>query len=161
MKAHPTPVRSLVFATAVLVVAPGTAQEFGLYLNCSGQVEAGGRSKNAHLDLALRRNSSLAFVQRSDVLPVGDKMKLTITPGFYSMVFDAPVRNSAVYSNWIRGTIFVWDPALRELQTVRISVDRQTAELEGDLRDVNDRSVGRLKMRCTPSNNDSAPEPKF
>jgi hypothetical protein len=50
---------------------------------------------------------------------------------------------------------------LRELQTVRISVDRQTAMLDGDMRDVNDRSIGRLKMRCTPSDNDSVPEPKF
>jgi hypothetical protein len=161
VNAHPASVRLIVFAMAVLAVAPGTAQEFGVYLNCSGQVEAGGRSKNAHLDLALRRNSSLALVQRSDVLPVGDRMKLMITPGFYSMVFQAPARNSTVYYDWIRGALFVWGPALRELQTVRISVDRQTAALEGDMRDIDDRSIGHLKMRCTPSNNDSAPEPKF
>ncbi len=161
MSAHPTFARFLVFAAAVLAVAPGRAQEFGVYLNCSGQVQAGGRSKNAHLDLALRRNSSLALIQSSDVLPVGDKMRLEITPAFYSMVFHAPARNSAVYYDWIRGTLFVWSPPLRELQTVRISVDRQSAALEGDMRDVNDHSIGRLKMRCTPSNNDSAPEPKF
>jgi hypothetical protein len=154
-------VRLLVFAVAVLAVAPGTAQEFGVYLNCSGQVQASGRSKNAHLDLALRRNSSLALIQRSDVLPVGDKMKLEITPTFYSMVFYAPRPNSAVYYDWIRGTLLVWGPGLRELQTIRISVDRQSAALEGDMRDVNDRSIGRLKMRCKPSDNDSAPEPKF
>ena len=153
--------RLLVLAVALLAVVPGTAQEFGVYLNCSGQVQANGRSRGAHLDLALRRNSSLALIQRSDVLPVGDKMKLEITPGFYSMVFHAPARNSAVYYDWIRGTLFVWGPALRELQTVRISVDRQSASLEGDMRDVNDRSIGHLKMRCTPSDNDSAPEPKF
>jgi hypothetical protein len=29
------------------------------------------------------------------------------------------------------------------------------------MRDVNDRSIGHLKMRCKPSDNDSAPEPKF
>ena len=158
---HPASARLLIFAIAALAVAPGTAQEYGVYLNCSGQVQAGGQSKNAHLDLALRRNSSLALVQSSDVLPVGDKMKLEITPAFYSMVFHAPGQNSAVYYDWIRGTLFVWNPVLRELQTVRISVDRQSAALEGDMRDVNDRSIGRLKMRCTPSNNDSAPEPKF
>ena len=44
---------------------------------------------------------------------------------------------------------------------MRISVDRQTAMLDGDMRDVNDRSLGRLKMHCTPSDNDSVPEPKF
>jgi hypothetical protein len=161
VNAHPASVRLLVFALAVLAVAPGTAQEYGVYLNCSGQVQAGGKSKSAHLDLALRRNSSLALIQRSDVLPVGDRMKLEITPAFYSMVFRAPVPTSASYYDWIRGTLIVWSPVLRELQTVRISVDRQSAALEGDMRDINDRSLGRLKMRCTPSNNDSAPEPKF
>ena len=161
MNAHPVFVRLLVFAAAVLAVAPGTAQEYGVYLNCSGQVQAGGRSRNANLDLALRRNSSLALIQRSDVLPVGDKMKLEITPAFYSMVFRAPVPTSASYYDWIRGTLIVWSPVFRELQTVRISVDRQSAALEGDMRDINDRSLGRLKMRCKPSDNDSAPEPKF
>jgi hypothetical protein len=161
VNAHPASVRLLFFAVAVLAVTPGTAQEFGVYLNCSGQVQANGRSKNAHLDLALRRNSSLALIQRSDILPVGDKMKLEITPGFYSMVFHAPLPNSAVYYDWMRGSLIVWGPALRELQTIRISVDRQSAALEGDMRDLKDRSIGRLKMRCKPSDNDSAPEPKF
>ena len=161
MNAHRVFVRPLVFVAAVMAVAPGTAQEYGVYLNCSGQVQAGGRSRNAHLDLALRRNSSLALIQRSDILPVGDKMKLDITPAFDSMVFRAPVPTSASYDDWIRGTLIVWSPVLRELQTVRISVDRQSAALEGDMRDINDRSLGRLKMRCKPSDNDSAPEPKF
>ena len=161
MTARPATARLLVFAMAALAVVPGTAQEYGVYLNCSGQVQAGGRSRNAHLDLALRRNSSLALIQRSDVLPVGDKMKLEITPAFYSMVFQAPRPNSAVYYDWLRGTLLVWGPGLRELQTIRISVDRQSAALDGDMRDVNDRSIGHLKMRCKPSDNDSAPEPKF
>jgi hypothetical protein len=161
VSAHPAAVRLLVFAATVLAVAPSAAQEYGVYLNCSGQVQAFGKSKSAKLDLALRRNSSLALIQRSDVLPVGDKMKLEITPAFYSMVFHAPTPNSAVYYDWLRGTLLVWGPGLRQLQTVRISIDRQTAALDGDMRDVNDRSIGRLKMRCTPSDNDSAPEPKF
>jgi len=161
VNAHPASGRLLVFAVALLAVAPGAAQEYGVYLNCSGQVLVNGRSKSAHLELALRRNSSLALIQRSDVLPVGDKMKLDITPAFYSMVFRAPVPTSASYYDWMRGTLIVWSPVLRELQTVRISVDRQSAALEGDMRDINDRSLGRIKMRCKPSDNDSAPEPKF
>jgi hypothetical protein len=158
---HQAAVRLLFFAVAVLAVTPGTAQEYGVYLNCSGQVQANGRSKNANLDLALRRNSSLALIQRSDILPVGDRMKLEITPAFYSMVFHAPVPTSASYYDWTRGTLIVWSPVFRQLQTVRISVDRQTAALDGDMRDINDRSLGHLKMRCKPSDNDSAPEPKF
>ena len=161
MSAHRTSARLLVVALAALAGAPGTAQEYGVYLNCSGQVLVNGRSKSAHLELALRRNSSLALIQRSDVLPVGDKMKLDITPAFYSMVFRAPVPTSASYYDWMRGTLIVWSPVFRELQTVRISVDRQSAALEGDMRDINDRSLGRIKMRCKPSDNESAPEPKF
>ena len=159
MNALPAFGRLLVVMVAVLATPRGTAQEYGVYLNCSGQVQANGRSKSAHLDLALRRNSSLALIQRSDILPVGDKMKLDITPAFYSMVFHAPLRGSAVYYDWTRGTLYIW--GLRELQTIRISVDRQSAALEGDMRDLNDRSIGRLNMRCKPSDNDSAPEPKF
>jgi hypothetical protein len=161
VNARPAAVRFLVFAAAVLTVAPGSAQEYGVYLSCTGQVQAGGKSRSANLDLALRRNSSLAMIQRSDVLPVGDKMKLEITPAFYSMVFRAPVPTSASYYDWMRGTLIVWSPVFRELQTVRISVDRQSAALDGDMRDINDRSLGHLKMRCKPSDNDSAPEPKF
>jgi hypothetical protein len=150
------------FAVALVTpFTPAAAQEYGLYLSCSGRVEAHGQSKEAHLDLALRRNSSLAMVQRSNVLPVGDKMKLQITPGFYSMVFHAPMHGTAVYTTWIGGPIFVWYPPLRELQTARISIDRQTAALEGEMRDAVDRVLGRLTMRCEPKSNDTAAEPKF
>jgi len=161
MSARGSATRRLILVAAALSAVPGAAQEYGVYLSCRGNVESGGRSRDAHLDLALRRNSSLALVQRSDVLPVGDKMKLEITPAFYSMVFRAPVRNSVVYYDWIRGSLFVWSPALREVQTARISVDRQSAALEGDMRDVNDHSIGRLRMRCEAKNNSSVPEPKF
>jgi len=161
MHASRTATRCLLLAAAAAVAAPSAAQEYGVYLICSGKVESGGRSKDAHLDLALRRNSSLALVQQSDVLPVGDRMKLEITPAFYSMVFRAPLRNSVVYYDWIRGSLFVWNPALREVQTARISVDRQTAALAGDLRDANDHSVGLLKMRCEAKDNSTVPEPKF
>jgi hypothetical protein len=108
--ARPATARLLVFAAAVLAVAPGTAQEYGVYLSCSGQVQAGGRSRMLTSIWPCGRNSSLALIQRSDVLPVGDKMKLDITPAFYSMVFRAPVPTSASYYDWIRGTLIVWSP---------------------------------------------------
>jgi hypothetical protein len=64
VNAHPVSVRLLVLAAAVLAVAPSTAQEYGVYLSCTGQGQAGGKSKSANLDLALRRNSLLALIQR-------------------------------------------------------------------------------------------------
>jgi hypothetical protein len=115
----------------------------------------------AHLDLALRRNSQLALIQRSDVLPVGERMKLEITPAFYSMVYTAPLRSSTVWYDWIRGTMFVWDPDLLKLQLVRLSVDRQTAALEGEMRDGTGAQLAQFAMHCDPKDNNTVPEPKF
>ncbi|HWH82249.1 MAG TPA: hypothetical protein VNU71_08430, partial [Burkholderiaceae bacterium] len=120
---------------ASMASAPADAQEFGVYLACAGKLYAQGRAMPAHLDLALRRNSQLALIERSDVLPVGERMKLQISPAFYSMVYAAPLRSSTVWYDWIRGAVFVWDPDLLKLQSVRLSVDRQTAALEGEMRD--------------------------
>lgn len=144
-----------------MAAAPIDAQEYGVYLACSGKLLAGSRAMPAHLDLALRRNSQLAMIQRSDVMPVGERMKLEITPAFYSMVYATPMRSSTVWYDWIRGTMFVWDPDLLKLQSVRLSVDRQTAALEGEMRDGAGVQLARLAMRCDPKNNDTVPEPKF
>jgi hypothetical protein len=144
-----------------MVSAPASAQEFGVYLACAGKVYAGKRAMPAHLDLALRRNSQLALIQRSDVLPVGERMKMEISPAFYTMVYAAPLRSSTIWYDWIRGAIFVWNPDLLKLQLVRLSVDRQTAALEGEMRDGAGTQLARLAMHCDPKNNDTVPEPKF
>jgi hypothetical protein len=147
---------------SIAVIAPAAAaQEYGLYLACSGKVEAKGQAKDAHLDLALRRNSSLALVQRSNVLPVGDKLTLQITPSHYSMVFRAPAHGSAVFYDWIRGAMFVWNPDFQKLRVARLSVDRQTAVLEGEMLDGAENPLGRLKMRCEPKTNETVTAPKF
>jgi len=151
----------LAAATGSITPSPVDAQEFGVYLACAGKLYAQGRAMPAHLDLALRRNSQLALIQRSDVLPVGERMKMQITPAFYSMEYAAPLRSSTVWYDWIRGTVFVWDPDLLKLQSVRLSVDRQTAALEGEMRDGAGVQLARLAMRCDPKNNDTVPEPKF
>jgi hypothetical protein len=101
------------------------------------------------------------MIQSSDILPAGQKMKLEITPQFYTMVFNAPVRGSVVYYDWLRGALFVWNPDLQKLHTIRISVNRQNAALEGDMQDGAGATIGRLKMKCDPSDNESTPEPKF
>ncbi len=146
---------------AALSALPVAAQEFGVYLMCKGQVRAQGKTLNAHVDLALRRNSQLAMIQSSDILPTGEKMRLDITPQFYTMVFNAPLRGSVLYVDWLRGALFAWNPDLKKLHAIRISVDRQSAVLEGDMRDGAGASVGRMKMRCEPRDNDSVAAPKF
>lgn len=96
----------------------------------------------AHLDLALRRNSALALIQRSDVLPVGQRMKPQISPALYSMVLQVPIRGSAAYYDWTRGALFVWAPGLLNVHTARLSVDRQTAALGGEMLDGNEAMLG-------------------
>lgn len=148
---------------AALLGAAGSAaaQQFGVYLNCSGQVASAGRTLPARVDLALRRNSALALVTSSDILPGGQKMKLDITPQHYTMVFDAPPRGSVVFHDWLRGALLVWNPDLHKVHTIRLAVDRRSAALAGELRDGAGSLVGRIAMQCQAKDNDSVEAPKF
>ena len=149
-------------AVGMLLVAAGAqAQMFHLYLKCSGSVQVQGKSKSAHVDLALRDNNMTALIQRSNVLPVGERFKYEASPALYSMVARLPSRGSVVYHDWIRGELFVWNPGLTQLHTARLSVDRQTAELDGELLDGKGDAIGRLRMQCDPKSNDDIPAPKF
>jgi hypothetical protein len=143
------------------VSMPAQAQEFHLYLKCSGQIETQGRHKSAHLDLALRDNNMSALIQRSNVLPVGERLKYEASPALYSMTAHAPRRGSVVYYDWIRGELFVWNPQLAQLSTVRLSIDRQSGELEGELLDGKGADMGRLRLRCDPKTNDDIAKPRF
>lgn len=150
-------------AAAVVLLGAGSAQAqmFHLFLKCSGDIQMQGRNKAAYLDLALRDNNMTALIQRSNVLPVGERLKYEASPALYSMVARAPARGSVVHVDWIRGELFVWNPNLTQLQTVRLSIDRQTAELEGELLDGRPELIGRLRMRCEPKSSDDVPAPKF
>ena len=154
-------VRGALLVAAAFAVLPAAAQEFGVYLKCQGKVASSGKTKDSHVELALRRNSQLALIQSSDILPAGEKMRLDISPQFYTMMFKAPLRGSVVYYDWLRGALFVWNPDLKKLRTVRMSVNRQSAALEGEMLDDAGAVLGRLNMQCVPSDNETAPEPKF
>lgn len=153
--------RVLGLALLACSAGPVAAQEFGVYLNCKGQVEANGKTLASHVDLALRRNSQLAVIQSSDILPAGQKMRLEITPQFYTMVFNVPLRNSAVYYDWIRGALIVWNPDLQKVHAIRMSVNRQSAALGAEMVDGAGAVVGRLKMRCEAKDNETVEAPKF
>jgi hypothetical protein len=144
----------------VAAALPAAAQQFHLYLLCSGKIDTKGKSMPAHLDLALRDNNMSALVQRSNVLPVGERMKYQASPTHYSMTMGAAGRSAAFY-DWWRGTLWVWQPDLKRLHEVRISVDRQTAALEGQMLDGKGESLGKLAMTCTPKTNEDVPAPKF
>lgn len=152
-------------ALAALLLAggagPAAAQMFHLYLYCKGEIRAGGKSTPAHLDLALRDNNLTALIQRSNVLPVGERMKYVPTNSHYTMVYQTPVHSSVVYAGWYRYAIFTWYPAFDKLAQTRLSIDRQSGELEGEMVALHDELLGRFRMSCEPKKEEDAPAPRF
>ena len=55
----------------------------------------------------------------------------------------------------------VWQPNLKRLATIRLAIDRQEGELEGELLDFNDDLIGTMQMTCEKVDTDELPEPKF
>jgi len=151
-----------VAAVALMLVAapPAPAQEYGVYLACKGLVHVEGGQHPAHVDLALRRNSQVAMIQSSDVLPAGERLKLEITPSHYTIHVAAPTRG-VIYQDWLRGAVIVWSPDLQRLRVVRLSVDRQSGALEGNMLDGAGRLLGTLAMQCEATDNQTAPKPKL
>ena len=154
--------RSLVLF-ACLLSAPGisSADYFSLYLKCEGAVSSHKGKTKAHLDLALRDNNYSALIQRSNILPVGEKMKYEVSPATYSMSYRAPGVHTRVYYDWYRGYLFSWYPDLKRLALIRLSIDRQTGKLAGDILNNQDDSLARISMDCEPVSPESLPEPKF
>jgi hypothetical protein len=87
-------------------------------------------------------------------------MKYQASPTHYSMTLGFAGRTAAFY-DWWRGTLWVWQPDLKRLHEVRLSVDRQTAALEGQMLDGKGESLGTLAMKCNPKTNEDVPAPKF
>jgi hypothetical protein len=148
---------------ALLVGLPTrtSAEYFSLYLKCEGAVTAGKKKTKTHLDLALRDNNETALIQRSNVLPVGEKMRYEVSPATYSMRYHAPGVGSRVYYDWYRGYLFDWNPYLKRLAVIRLSIDRQTGRLDGEILNNVDEVLARIGMECEAVSQDELPEPKF
>ena len=151
-------VLALAFTAAASTSA--SAQMYQLYLDCKGQLNAGKKSAPADISLALRDNNMTALVQRSNVLPVGERMKYTASQTHYTAVYTTPLRGSRVYVDWYRSWLFVWYPDFQRLVTTRLSVDRQSGSLVGEMTDARNEVLGRLKMTCEPKKDEDA-QPKF
>jgi len=153
---------TLLAGTALLLAAaPAAAAEFSLYLKCQGKASAGGKTTPSHLDLALRDNNQTALIQRSNALPVGERLKYNVSPITYSMTYRVPGTGSAVFYDWWRGSLFVWQPSLKRVSMVRVSIDRQTGNLSGELLNAEDQQLGSLSMACEAIEEDALPAPKF
>ena len=141
----------------------GTAQaaEFNLYLKCAGQLTTNGKSRPTALDLALRDSNTSALIQRSDVLPTGERLFYTATPVAYTMLYRLRQPDTRFFQDWLRGQWVIWQPNLKRLATIRLSIDRQDGSLEGRLLDFNDDLIGSIRMDCDPVDPDELPAPKF
>ena len=148
---------------AVLQAAPlpAHADYFSLYLKCDGQVASGAGRSDATLELALRDNNQSALIQRSNVLPVGEKLRYEVSPAAYSMTYRAPNARTPLYYDWLRGQLFTWDPALKRLARIRLSIDRQSGALDGDIVNSDDQSLARIGMTCRKADPRDLAPPKF
>ena len=155
------PLGRLAIVLLLGVPAVASAEYFSLYLKCEGEVRSAVGKTGANLDLALRDNNQSALIQRSNILPVGEKMRYEVSPAAYSMVYRSPDTRSRVYYDWRRGYLFRWDPRLDRLAYIRVSIDRQSGRLEGDILNNEDVSLARFGMTCQKADPDSLPAPKF
>lgn len=145
----------------LLIGGHACAAEFNLYLNCQGKLSAGSKSKAATLDLAMRDNNTTALIQKSNVLPVGERLRYKASQVSYTLLYKLPLPGTVYYNDWARGQWTVWQPNLKKLATIRLSIDRQSGELEGELLDHDDNLLGNLEMVCEPQSMDEVPEPRF
>jgi|GEM_PF-2663990 len=156
--------RWLVFAAAAMCgTTASRAQEFSRYLMCEGLFTTGGQSAQAHADFALRFNNRMALIQRSNVLPVGERLSYVPSPATYSMIYRLPAHGTRVVAmpGWFANTILVIYPDLQRLNEIRLSIDRQTGELEGDLLNEAQAVLGSLKMQCRSKTEAELAAPKF
>ena len=152
----------LAACSAALLCTQAYADQFHLYLKCSGTLSSSAKPTPAQLELAMRDNNLTALIQKSDVLPVGERLKYVATEQAYTMQMRTPVYGTAgVYTNWFHAPIFVWHPDLKQLALTRLSIDRQTAALDGEMLNIAGKVLGRLRMTCKPQSMDDVPAPKF
>jgi hypothetical protein len=118
------------------------------------------KSDQAYLFLALRDNNMTAFVQRSNVLPVGERMKYTATNTHYAATYQ-PQKGGKVFMDFKGTQLFKWYPPFEKLQATRVSIDRQTGELEGEMVSGEGEVLGRMDMSCEPRKDGDGPAPRF
>jgi hypothetical protein len=118
------------------------------------------KSDQAYISLAMRDNNMSALVQRSNVLPVGERMKYVATNSHYTATY-LPVRNGKAFVDFKGTYLFKWYQPFEKLQATRVSIDRQTGELEGEMVGPEGEVLGRMDMSCEPKKDGEGPAPRF
>ena len=123
-------------------------------------VRSAAKRGDATLELALRDNNMMALVQRSNVLPTGERMKYQATQTHYTITY-LPQAGSASYREFSNGWLFGWYPPFQKLKAARFAVDRQSGVLEGDIVGPAGEVLGLIDMQCEPRRAGEGPAPRF
>jgi hypothetical protein len=163
--ARSVPLALLVLALAggLALCEPAAAQEFSRFLQCAGTFAAGNQTAPAHVDFALRFNNRTALIQRSNILPVGERLAYVPSPAAYSMTYRLPRQGTQVIAipGWFSSTILIKFPDLRRLNQIRLSIDRQNGALEGVMLNEEEQPLATFAMQCKSASEEEVGAPKF
>lgn len=123
-------------------------------------VRSAAKRGNAHLELALRDNNMTMLVQRSNVLPTGQRLKYQATQTHYTATF-LPQMAGAGFREWGEGGLFGWYPPFQKMTAARFAIDRQSGVLEGEIVGPAGEVLGLIDMQCEPRRDEDAPAPRF
>lgn len=123
-------------------------------------VRGAAKRGDANLELALRDNNMSMLVQRSNVLPTGQRLRYQATPTHYTATF-LPQMAGPAFREWGDGWLFSWYPPFQKMTAARFSVNRQTGVLEGEVVGPAGEVLGLIDMKCDPRRNQEAPAPRF
>lgn len=126
----------------------------------SRAVRGAAKRGDANLELALRDNNMSMLVQRSNVLPTGQRLRYQATPTHYTATF-LPQMAGAAFREWGDSWLFSWYPPFQKMTAARFSIDRQTGVLEGEVVGPAGEVLGLIDMKCDPRRNDEAPATRF
>lgn len=114
----------------------------------------------AQLELALRDNNMSMLVQRSNVLPTGQRLSYQATQTHYTATF-LPQMAGAGFRAWGEGGLFGWYPPFQKMTAARFAIDRQSGVLEGEIVGPAGEVLGLIDMQCEAKRNEDAPAPRF
>ncbi len=123
-------------------------------------VRSAAKRGDAHLELALRDNNMSMLVQRSNVLPMGQRLKYEATPTHYTATF-LPQMAGAGFRKWGEGWLFGWYPPFQKMTAARLAIDRSSGVLEGEIIGPGGEVLGLIDMQCDPRRHEDAPAPRF
>lgn len=123
-------------------------------------VRSAAKRGNAHLELALRDNNMSMLVQRSNVLPTGQRLSYQATQTHYTATF-VPQMAGAGFRAWGESWMFGWYPPFQKMTAARFAIDRASGVLEGEIVGPAGEVLGLIDMQCDPRRHEDAPAPRF